>query len=106
VEPKFSEPSLTAASVLKVGVAAVHDDVAFLKVWQQGVDGRVGAFARLDHDHDPPRPFERRNELFGGFGRDKVLSEPWSARTSWVLRYVRLKRQGVQITLHHVPIDV
>ena len=52
-----------AASVRPMRVAAVDDDVTLFQVRQQIFNHMVDGVAGLDHQHDPPRSFERRRKL-------------------------------------------
>ena len=50
------------ARVDEVRVAGVDDDVALVEQRREVVDHAVDGRARLDHDDDPARPLERRDE--------------------------------------------
>jgi hypothetical protein len=76
VDALLAQLSLTAAGVGEVRVAAVDDHVAGFQERGELLDDRVGGAARLHHDDQAPRPFERGHELLGGLGRDELALVP------------------------------
>ena len=65
-----------AIGVGKQRVTAVDDDVARFKIGQHMVDRLVNGVARLDHQHDAPRPLEQAGKLLDGV-RAHNLAFPW-----------------------------
>ena len=72
VQVLLAERGLAAAGVLEVRVAAVDDHVTGLEQRGELVDHGVGGRARVDHDEQASWPLQRRDELFGGLGRNEI----------------------------------
>ena len=66
--------TVTTDGVLEEGVAAINDDVAFIEVRLQGIDGAVGASPRLHHQQDTTWCFEGFNKLLYCVVRNKLLA--------------------------------
>ena len=66
--------AVTTDGVLEEGVAAINDDVAFIEVRLQGIDGAVGASPSLHHQQDTTWCFEGFNKLLYCVVRNQFLA--------------------------------
>ena len=68
------EFTVTTDGVLEEGVAAINDDVAFIEVRLQGINGAVGASPGLHHQQDTTWCLEGFNKLLYCVVRDQFLA--------------------------------
>ena len=57
-----------------MAVAAIDDDVAFIEVWQQGLNDLVDHGAGFDHDHDPAGGFQVCAHFLDGMSANDRLA--------------------------------
>ena len=66
VDARFGQSVGAPAGVLKEGVSAVHDDIAFFQQGNQLIDDRVHRRSGLDHQHDLSGAFQRIYKFLQG----------------------------------------
>ena len=66
--------TVTTDGVLEEGIAAINDDVAFIKVRLQGIDSAIGTSPGLHHQQDTTWCFEGFNKLLYCIVRNQFLA--------------------------------
>ena len=70
--------TVTTDGVLEEGVATINDDVAFIKVRLQGIDGAICTSPSLHHQQDTAWCFKGFNKLLYCVVRDQFLARIFS----------------------------
>ena len=62
--PQFRQLRAAPPGILKIGIAAVNDNIALLQQRSQRIQHGIHRRPRLDHQNDLPGPFQILHQLF------------------------------------------